>query len=70
MQEYDPLIEILKFAEESCNPPSKAVALRNLQQVLRADVELSKELQRRMAAVLRDTPVSAQSLDALTNATW
>jgi len=59
MEEYDPLIEILKCAEESCEHRSKAVALHNLQQVLRADVELSKELQRRMAAMLRDTRVSA-----------
>jgi len=59
MLEYDPLIEILKFAEDSVRHPGKANTLRNLQAVLRADVELSKELQRRMATVLRDTPVSA-----------
>jgi len=59
MQKYDPLIEILKLAEDSVRHPSKADALRNLQAVLRADGNLSKELQRRMAAVLRDTPVGA-----------
>ena len=59
MQEYDPLIEILKCAEDSVRHPGKADALYNLQLVLRADMELSKELQRRMATVLRDTPLSA-----------
>jgi hypothetical protein len=52
MQEYDPLIEILEYAAASCEQRSKATALRNLQAVLRADVGLSKELQRRMAEKL------------------
>jgi hypothetical protein len=52
MQEYDPLID----AEDSVRHPGKADALKNLQAVLRADVILSKELQRRMAAVLRNPP--------------
>ena len=56
MQEYDPLIDILKVAENSVRHPGKADALKNLQAVLRADVVLSKELQRRMAAVLRGAP--------------
>jgi hypothetical protein len=53
MQEYDPLIDILEHAAESCEQRSKANALRNLQAVLRADVGVSKELQRRMAEMMR-----------------
>lgn len=52
--QYDPLIEILEYAAESCEQRPKAYALRNLQAVLKADVNLSKELQRRMAALLRE----------------
>jgi hypothetical protein len=56
MQEYDPLVEILQVAEESCEflgEIGKSGALRNLQIVLRAPPSLSKELQKRMAATLR-----------------
>ena len=51
MPEYDPLIEILEYATESCEQRSKANVLRNLQAVLRADTDLSKELQRRIVAM-------------------
>jgi hypothetical protein len=51
--QYDPLIEILNVAENSVDHPGKAAAIRNLQIVLTADPSLSKELQKRMAAVLR-----------------
>jgi hypothetical protein len=57
--EYDALIDLLHIAEQSCEAmgqPSKVVAFRNLQTVLREDSELSKELQRRMARQLRGTP--------------
>jgi hypothetical protein len=54
MQEYDPLIEILNIAENSVEHPAKSAALRNLQTVLRADPSLSKELQRRMAELLKN----------------
>jgi hypothetical protein len=53
---YDPLIEILNVAENSVEHAGKAAAIRNLQIVLTADPSLSKELQKRMAAVLRDIP--------------
>jgi hypothetical protein len=52
--QYDPLIEILNFAENSVEHPAKSAALRNLQTVLRADPELSRELQTRMAQLLRN----------------
>ena len=55
--DYDPLADLLEVAAESCEEtgkPSKANALRNLQKVLRADPSLRKELQKRMAAVLRE----------------
>lgn len=58
MSEYDPLIEILKYAAESCEERSKANLLRKLPAVLRADSDLSKELQRRIIAV-RETPVTS-----------
>jgi hypothetical protein len=60
MQEYDPLIEILEHAAESCEQRSKAYVLRNLQAVLRADSELRKELQRRIVAV-RESAVTSKS---------
>jgi hypothetical protein len=56
MQEYDPLIEILNVAQESVEHPAKSAALRNLQAVLRQDPELSRELGKRMAAMLRKLP--------------
>jgi len=59
MQEYDPLVEILQVAEQSCEllgQIGKSGALRSLQIVLRADPSLSKELQKRMAATLREIP--------------
>jgi hypothetical protein len=55
MQEYDPLVEILRVAEktsESLGQIGKSAALRNLQTVLRLDRELSEGLQRRMAECL------------------
>ena len=58
MQEYDPLAEILQIAQESCESLGeigKAAALRNLQTVLRADQGLSKEIQKRMAACLKES---------------
>ena len=54
--EYDPLVEILTVAENSVEHGGKSLAIRNLQAVLRADPKLSKELQKRMAAVLLDVP--------------
>jgi len=60
MQDYDPLVEILRVVEESCDSVGqigKSAVLRNLQIILRADPSLSKELQKRMAAVLRDVSV-------------
>ena len=59
--QYDPLVETLNVAENSVEHPAKAVAIRNLQSVLKADPNLSKELQRRMAAVLRDVPTARRS---------
>ena len=53
MDHYDPLIDILKTAEESVVHPSKAAVLRNLQTVLREDAELSKELGKRLAEILK-----------------
>jgi hypothetical protein len=53
--QYDPLIEILNVAENSVEHAGKSAAIRNLQIVLRGDPNLSKELQKRMAATLRDT---------------
>jgi hypothetical protein len=52
--QYDPLIEILNVAANSVEQAGKAAAIRNLQIVLRADPILSKELQKRMAALLRN----------------
>ncbi len=55
MLEYDPLVEILRVAEETCESLGyigKSAALRNLQTVLRSDQHLSEELQKRMAACL------------------
>lgn len=54
--QYDPLVEILNVAENSVEHLGKSAAIRNLQSVLKADPNLSKELQKRMAAVLRDVP--------------
>jgi hypothetical protein len=53
---YDPLADIIQVAEDCCADQgqiSKAAALQNLQIVLRANPELSRELQRRMAAEMR-----------------
>jgi hypothetical protein len=53
---YDPLADLIQVAEDCCadhGQLSKAAALQNLQIVLRANLELSRELQRRMAAELR-----------------
>jgi hypothetical protein len=53
---YDPLADIIQVAEDccaDCGYRSKAVALQNLQIILRGNPELSRELQRRMAAELR-----------------
>ena len=58
MEQYDPLVEILQVAEESCESLgriSKASALRNLQRVLRADEGLSREIQKRMAVCLMES---------------
>jgi hypothetical protein len=52
----DPLIEVLNLAENSVEHPTKSATLQNLQMVLRADVYLCKELQKRMAAILRESP--------------
>ena len=56
MQEYDPLIEILQVAEESVEHPAKSAVLRNLQTVLKQGPNLSRELGKRIAAVLRESP--------------
>ena len=56
LMQYDPLIEILNVAEDAVDHPGKSAAIRNLQIVLKADPSLSRELQKRMAAVLRDVP--------------
>jgi hypothetical protein len=53
---YDPLADLIQVAEDCCadhGQLSKAAALQNLQIVLRANPELSRELQRRMAAELK-----------------
>lgn len=63
LMQYDPLIEILNVAENSVEHAGKSAAIRSLQIVLRADPSLSKELQKRMAAVLRD--VSPDAIDIL-----
>lgn len=55
--DYDPLADILEVAAEYCDEAgriSKAAALRNLENVLRQDAELSKELQRRIAQLLNN----------------
>ena len=59
MLEYDPLVEILQVAEQSCESLGqigKSAALRNLQAVLRSDRDLSTEIQKRMAACLIGNP--------------
>jgi hypothetical protein len=56
MNEYDALVDLIRVAEESCaecGHMTKAVSLRNLQTVLRANPEISKQLQRGMAEELR-----------------
>ena len=60
--DYDPVIEILEYAESTCEHPGKAMALLNLQIVLRQDRALSKEIGKRMAAVLRCTEISMRRL--------
>jgi hypothetical protein len=47
------LIDILKMAEESLPHPSKAAVLRNLHTVLLEDAELSREVGRRVAEILK-----------------
>jgi hypothetical protein len=50
------LADLIQVAEDCCadhGQLSKAAALQNLQTVLRANPELSRELQRRMAAELK-----------------
>jgi len=57
MDQYDPLADLIHFAEQACDNQgqiSKAAALENLQLVLREDSELSKELQRRLAQRLKN----------------
>jgi hypothetical protein len=54
--DYDPLADLIQMAEDCCadhGQISKAAALQNLQIILRANPELSRELQRRMAAELK-----------------
>jgi hypothetical protein len=53
--QYDPLIEILQVAEESVVHPAKSAVLRNLQILLRQDPNLSRELGKRIATVLRES---------------
>jgi len=58
--DYDPLCDILAVAAECCDRDgqiSKAAALRNLEAVLRQDVELSKDLGRRIAYRLKNEVV-------------
>jgi hypothetical protein len=53
---YDPLADLIQMAEDCCadhGQISKAAALQSLQIILRANPELSRELQRRMAAELK-----------------
>ena len=55
MNEYDALVDLIRVAEESCaecGHMTKALSLRNLQTVLRANPEISKQLQRGMAEEL------------------
>jgi hypothetical protein len=50
---YDALADLLHTAEQSCEAMgqlSKAIALRNLQTVLRQESKISQELQRKMVA--------------------
>lgn len=57
MMDYDPLADLFDVAAESCEDLgkiSKAQMLRNLQSVLKEEPELSKELQRRMAQLLKN----------------
>jgi hypothetical protein len=56
MQEYDSLIELLNIAENSVEHPAKSAALRNRQIAPGAEPNLNKELQKRMAAMLREAP--------------
>jgi hypothetical protein len=53
---YDPFADLIQVAEDCCadyGQPSKAAALQNLQTVLRANPQLSRQLQRRMEAELK-----------------
>jgi hypothetical protein len=59
VMQYDPLVEILDVAENSVEHAGKSAAIRSLQIVLREDPSLSKELQKRMAVVLRDAQQGA-----------
>jgi hypothetical protein len=55
--DYDPLADLLAVAAESCDNSgkiSKAQMLRNLRSVLSEEPELSKELLRRMAQLLKN----------------
>jgi hypothetical protein len=49
MNEYDALVDLIRVAEESCvecDHMTKALSLRDLQTELRANPEISKQLQR------------------------
>jgi hypothetical protein len=55
--DYDPLADLLEVAAESCEETgkrSKALAIRSLQIVLNQEPELSRELLRRMAQLLKN----------------
>ena len=53
--EYDALCELINSAEQACvsqGLPSKVIALRNLQAVLRDKPKVSLDIQRAMAKML------------------
>jgi hypothetical protein len=52
--QYDPLIEISSIAEHSVEHAGKSATLQNQQIVLREAPNLSKQLQRRMAQLLKN----------------
>jgi hypothetical protein len=47
------LVDVLKIAGESVFHPAKTAVLRNLQTALLEDAELSRELGRRVAEILK-----------------
>jgi hypothetical protein len=62
--DYDPLADLLEVAAESCEDLgkiSKAQMLRNLQDVLKEEPELSKDLARRIAKRLKGSFISQVS---------